>query len=98
MTEPTQAKPIPRLFASWRDRVVLAVALLTGCTLTLLAANSMQQTEALLLKQRKTAATQAIVSAFDLELTRTTEAIRNAGLMLESSPQLTRDQFNHYMQ
>lgn len=98
MTEPTHAKPIPHLTARWRDRVVLAVVLVTGCSLTLLAANSMQQTEALRLKERKTAATQAIVGALELELTRTTEAIRNAGLMLESSPQLTRDQFNHYMQ
>lgn len=98
MTEPNHAKPIPRLSVKWRDRIAMAVVLGTGCSLTLLAANSMQQTEMLRLKERKTTATQAVVSAFDLELTRTTEAIRNAGLMLESNPQLTRDQFNHYMQ
>lgn len=65
--------------------------------MTLLAGSSLQQRQALRLNERKTAATQAVVSAFDLELTRATEAVRNAGLMIESNPQITRDQFNQYM-
>ena len=77
---------------------MLGAVLMVGSTLTLLASRSLQQYEALRLEEKQTAATQAVVSAFDLELTRTTEAIRNAGLMLESNPNLTRDQFNRYMQ
>jgi len=77
---------------------MLGVVLIVGSTLTLLAGRSLQQYEALRLKEKQTAATQAVVSAFDLELTRTAEAIRNAGLMLESNPNLTRDEFNRYMQ
>ncbi len=77
---------------------MLGVVLIVGSTLTLLAGSSLQQYEALRLKEKQAAATQAVVSAFDLELTRTTEAIRNAALMFESNPNLTRDQFNRYME
>lgn len=98
MDVPPAARQVPHLTAQWRDRFVLALVLVAGCTLTVLAAGGMRQAEALRLNERRNAATQEIVSAFNLELTRTNEAIRNAALMLEASPQLTRNQFNHYMQ
>ena len=86
------------LGSKWRDRVFLIVVLAAGTALTLLAGSSLQQAEALRIKERQTAATQAVASVFRLELTRTTEAVRNAGLMIESNPQLTREQFNRHMQ
>lgn len=98
MTEATHANSISRLSSKWRDRVILLVVLAAGTVLTLLAGSSLQQAEALRIKERQTAATQAVASVFQLELTRTTEAVRNAGLMIESNPQLTREQFNRHMQ
>lgn len=98
MTVAPAARPTSHLTAQWRDRLTLALVLVAGCALTALAVSSMRQAEVLRLKERKNSAAQAIVSAFNLELTRTTEAIRNAALTMEASPQLTRDQFNHYMQ
>ncbi len=98
MTVATAAKPKFNLTAQSRDRLALVLVLVAGCALTALATSSMRQTEVLRLNERKNSAAQAIVSAFNLELTRTTEAIRNAALTLEASPQLTRNQFNHYMQ
>ncbi len=83
--------------ATWRQGMVLLVVLCTGFALTFLAGRSLQQYEALRLQEQKAAATQAVVSAFELELTRTVEAIRNAGLMVESNPNLTRDEFDRYM-
>lgn len=77
--------------------MVLLVVLTTGFALTFLAGRSLQQYEALRRQEQMAAATQAVFSAFEIELTRTTEAIRNAGLMLESNPNLTRDQFDRYM-
>ena len=77
--------------------MVLLVVLCTGLALTVMAGRSLQQYEALRWQEQKAAATQAVASAFELELTRTTEAIRNAGLMVESNPDLTREQFGRYM-
>ncbi len=98
MTATTPARPVAHRSSRWRDRIILLVVLAAGGALTWLAGSSLEQTEALRVKERKTAAIQAVVGAFNLELTRTTEAVRNAGLMLESNPQLTRGQFNRYMQ
>lgn len=98
MTKAPAASPTSSLTAQRRDRMTLALVLIAGCALTALAASSIRQAEALRMKERKSSAVQAIVSAFNLELTRTTEAIRNAALTLEASPQLSRHQFNHYMQ
>lgn len=72
--------------------------LAAGTALTLLVSSSLQQAEILRINERQTAATQAVSSVFQLELTRTTEAVRNAGLMIETNPQLTREQFSHHMQ
>lgn len=77
--------------------MVLLVVLCTGFALTFLSGRSLQQYEALRRQEQVAAATQAAVSAFEIELTRTTEAIRNAGLMVESNPNLSRDQFDRYM-
>jgi len=98
MIAPLSVQSVPRLSPKWRDRIILLVALAAGTALTLLAGRSLQQAEALRMKERQNTAAETVVSAFKLALTRTTEAVRNAGLMLESNPQLTREQFNRYMQ
>lgn len=98
MTAAKQAHSVSRLSSKWRDRVILLVVLAAGTVLTLLAGGSLQQAEALRIKELKTAELQAVASVFQLELMRTTEAVRNAGLMIESNPQLTREQFNRHMQ
>ena len=97
MTEAAPANSVSRLGPTWRDRVILLVVLAAGTALTVLAGSSLQQAEVLRMKERRTTATQAVVGIFNLELARTTGAVRNAGLMLESAPQLTREQFNRYM-
>lgn len=86
-----------RLGVPWREGMALLVVFCTGIALTVLAGRSLQQYEALRWQEQKAAATQAVVSAFELEITRTTEAIRNAGLMVEANPNLNRDQFDRYM-
>ena len=98
MLESTHAKPVPPLSPTWRDRIILLIVLAAGTALTLLAGSSLQQAEVLRTKERQSTATHAVVSVFNLELARTTEAVRNAALMLETNPQLTREQFNRYMQ
>ena len=82
----------------WRAVLLLGITLVTGSALTLLAGGSLHQAEALRLHEKKADTTRAVASAFELELTRTTEAIRNAGLVLESNPRLTADQFGRYAQ
>ena len=94
----TQTNSTSQLSSKWRDILILLAVLAAGTVLTLLASSSLQQAEALRINERQTAATQAVSSIFQLELTRTTEAVRNAGLMIESNPQLTREQFNRHMQ
>jgi PAS domain S-box-containing protein len=88
--------PPPR--TKWRDRLSLLVTLIAGSVLTLLAGSGLQQAEILRIHERQTAAIQSVTSTLQSELTRTTEAVRNAGLMIEANPQLTREQFNRHMQ
>ncbi|MFZ5549559.1 MAG: ATP-binding protein [Pseudomonadota bacterium] len=92
--EPTR----PRSGNRWRAWLLLGLTLVTGSALTLLAGSSLQQAESLRLQEKKADAARAVASAFELELTRTTEAMRNAGLMLEANPRLSPDQFNRYAQ
>lgn len=62
-----------------------------------MAGMSLQQTEAVRQQERIAQLGREVNGAFELEMTRTIEAIRSAGLMLESNPQITREQFNNYM-
>lgn len=80
------------------DGIILLVTLIAGSVLTILARSGLQQAEALRIHERQTAVTQAVANTLATELTRTTEAVRNAGLMIEANPQLTREQFNRHMQ
>ncbi len=89
---------MPRLRTTLRDQFALLVVMAGGIALSLLAASSLQEAEALKTQERKNTALQAAVSVLNLELARTTQAVRNAGLMIETNPQLTREQFNRYMQ
>jgi diguanylate cyclase (GGDEF)-like protein/PAS domain S-box-containing protein len=95
---PTPDNSMPRLSATLRDRFVLLVVMAGGIALSLLAGNSLQKAEALKTQEQENAALQAAVSVLNLEFARTTQAVRNAGLMIETNPQLTREQFNRYMQ
>jgi CHASE1-domain containing sensor protein len=82
----------------WRDWTSLLVTLIAGSVLTLLAGSGLRQAEALRIHERQAAATQIVANTLQTELTRTTEAVRIAGLMIEANPQLTREQFNRHMQ
>lgn len=77
---------------------MLAVLLAVGGTLSVLAGTALREAEELRARELRTAATQSVLSAFDLDLTRTIEAVRGAGLMIETNPQLSRAQFNHYVE
>ena len=66
--------------------------------MSLLAGHSLQKAEALKTKAQQNTAMQAALSVLNLELARTTEAVRAAGLMVEAHTQLTREEFNRYMQ
>ena len=66
--------------------------------MSLLAGHSLQKAEALKTKAQQNTAMQAALSLLNLELARTTEAVRAAGLMVEAHTQLTREEFNRYMQ
>ena len=92
-TPPAAASP-----THWKDRLVLAVLLLVGSLLSVLTGTALQELEALRARELRTAATQSVLGAFDLELTRIVEAVRGAGLMIESHPALGHQQFNAYVE
>ncbi len=92
----TLAAPAHAAHKPWQDRLVQAVVLLVGGLLSVLAGGALHETEELRARELRSAATQSVLGAFDLDLTRTIEAVRGAGLMVESQPTLTRQQFNHY--
>ena len=94
MIDSLARSPLPKQ----HDKVSLLVTLITGTVLTLLAGIGLQQAEALRTRDRQTAATQIVANTLQTELARTEEALRNAGLMIEANPQLTREQFNRHMQ
>jgi PAS domain S-box-containing protein len=93
--------PTLRVAASpthWKDRLVLAAMLLVGGLLSVLTGTALQESEALRERELRTAASQSVLSAFDLDLTRSIEAVRGTGLMIESHPTLSREQFNNYVE
>lgn len=90
--------PAPAHRLKLRDKASLLVTLIAGTVLTLLAGFGLQQAEALRTGDRQTAATQIVANTLQTELARTEEALRNAALMIEANPQLTREQFNRHMQ
>jgi diguanylate cyclase (GGDEF)-like protein/PAS domain S-box-containing protein len=97
MSEPETFKSASESSHKWRDTLFLLAVFVLGSTLTLMAGSSLKQTEALRLQEQMTEVSRKVVSAFELEMVRTIEAIRSAGLMLESNPQITREQFNSFM-
>ncbi len=82
----------------WKDRLILAVLLLVGSLLSVLTGTALRESEALRARELRTAATQSVLGAFDLDLTRIVEAVRGTGLMIESHPALSRQQFNAYVE
>lgn len=97
MTGLTAPAPQPAA-RRWKDFLVLALVLVVGSTLSVLAGQLLRETEQLRSRELRTAATQTVLSAFDLEMSRTIEAVRGAGLMVETQQNLSRDAFNRYAQ
>lgn len=97
-TEPADTPAPPAATRPWRDHLLLAAVLVAGTTLALLAGRLLKETELLREREQRSAATQSVLGALDLELTRTVEAVRGAGLMVESQQDLSRDEFAHYAQ
>ena len=81
----------------WKDRLTQAVLLLVGGVLSVLAGTALKEAEELRAREVRTAATQSVLGAFDVDLTRIVEAVRGTGLMIESHPALSRQQFNAYV-
>lgn len=93
-----QTPPIAAPPTHWKDRLVLVALLLVGGVLSVLTGTALRELEALRERELRTAATQSVLGAFDLDLTRIVEAVRGTGLMIESHPALSRQQFNAYVE
>ena len=80
----------------WFSTLVLAIVLLTGVTGSVLAYRALREAEDLRLHDTRNALAQSVLESFTVDLTRTIEAVHNAGLLVESHPQLRRTQFNTF--
>ncbi|MBB5204742.1 PAS domain S-box-containing protein [Inhella inkyongensis] len=76
----------------------MLLTLVFGLGVSALGHGSMRDAEALRQQERSSAAAREIVSQVERELTRTVEAVRNAGLMVQSHDQLPRGSFVRYAQ
>lgn len=79
------------------DTVVLGLVVTIGLLCSAALFLSLRQTEALRIQEIRNASAQTVIDALELDITRTVEATHNAGLMVETQPQLQRLQFNAYM-
>ncbi|MEJ6001346.1 ATP-binding protein [Paucibacter soli] len=90
--------------ASWphrlerkRDALLVALTLAVGGIASLLGYAAVGDAERLRFKELRSAAARQVVDSFTQDLARTVEAVRGAGLMLESQqPTLQRETFNRY--
>ncbi len=80
------------------DKAILLVALVAGCALSLLAGSALHETETLRARELRTAATQTVLGAFDVKLTRIIEVVRGTALMVESQQSLTQEEFVRYVE
>lgn len=94
----TPGDPVTPPARNWKDPFLLSLVLVTGATLSLIAGAALQETETLRARELRMAATQSVLGAFDLDLTRITEAVRGTALMIESHQSLGREQFNNYVE
>ena len=76
--------------------LVLLVVLVIGLTGSILAYRALREAEALRLHETRNALAQSVLESFSVDLTRTIEAVHNAGLLVESHPQLRHTQFNTF--
>ena len=80
------------------DKAVLLVALVAGSVLSLLAGRALNETETLRARELRTAATQTVLGAFDVKLTRIIEVVRGTALMIQSQQSLSREEFTRYVE
>lgn len=81
-----------------KDRLLLALSLLGGLAITVFGHQVLRDAETLRFKEAHGAAAQQVVDVFREDLARTVEAVRGAGLLLETQPQLGREAFNRHAQ
>lgn len=79
------------------DAAVLSAVVAVGLLCSAALFFSLRQTETLRIQEIRNASAQTVIDALELDITRTVEATHNAGLMVETQPQLQRPQFNAYM-
>lgn len=80
----------------WRDDGVVLLVVVLGLCATALVHRSMREAEAQRLHVRTEAAATEVLGRVEQQLHRTVEAVRNAALMVEVQPGLTRSAFMHY--
>ncbi|MBH9578532.1 ATP-binding protein [Inhella proteolytica] len=81
-----------------RDRLLVLALLLLGSTASWLGQHALRQADARHAQERSQAAAQTVQIQVQQALTRTLEAARSAGLMVETHPQLQQRDFMHYAQ
>lgn len=86
----------PRHPRAWRDVLMVLITVLCGLSGSWLGYRSMLQTEHLRQAERSSAAARDVLARVELELSRTVEAVRSAGLMVQSHVQLPRQSFLRY--
>lgn len=95
---PEHETPMPPVALRGRDVVLVIVTALSGLLASGLTYNSFAETERLRQEEVFQAAVLQVRSSMDQVLSRTIEAVRSAGLMVESQQELTRLEFLHYAQ
>jgi len=78
------------------DALLIALTLAVGGIGSLLGYGAVGDAELLRFKELRSAAARQVVDSFTQDLARTVEAVRGAGLMLESHQQMQREAFNRY--
>ncbi len=94
MKAPAPASTIPP--RRWQDAVLVLAIVGVGVVASALVHRSMREAEAQRLQVRAAAAANEVLGDVELALTRTVEAVRSAGLMVESQPGLSRPSFMRY--
>lgn len=98
MTVAQPQRPTTNRPRAWADSAILLLVAVVGGALSVLAGSALREAEELRARELRTAATQSVLSALDLDLTRITEVVRSAALMVESRDALERAEFNHYVE
>jgi signal transduction histidine kinase/CHASE1-domain containing sensor protein len=78
------------------DALLIALTLSVGGISSVLGYGAVGDAERLRFQELRSAAARQVVDSFTQDLARTVEAVRGAGLMLESHQLMQREAFNHY--